>query len=84
MDEERRYIILENGKPKNGEWAKWAEWVKDGIRSNKQEIKDLEQRVTDLTVAIKVQQVKVGLWGAIGASIPTIAAFIILYFTGKL
>ena len=93
IPQDARYIVLERAElghstiPKaiaNGEWDKWAEWVKDGIRSNRQETNEQRKEINKLIVMMKVQQVKVGMWGAIGASIPTIAAIALLFLAGKL
>ena len=88
-EERPRYIILEQGdinRPTvaNGDWNKWAEWVKDGIRLNRKKADELDSKVDELVVAMKVQQIKVGIYGCVGASIPTIAAFILLLLTGRL
>ena len=64
------------------DWITWSEWVKDGIRQNRQDLKSIQGCITQLKIDIKVQQVKVGIWGMVGAAIPSSALVIIAYMKG--
>lgn len=66
------------------DWVTWSEWVKDGIRENRKNVKALQTCVTQLKIDLKVQQVKVGIWGMIGAAIPSSALLILAYIKGLL
>ena len=68
----------------NLDWVTWSEWVKDGIRENRRDIKAMQTCVTRLKIDLKVQQVKVGIWGMIGAAIPSSALLILAYLKGLL
>jgi hypothetical protein len=69
--------------PDNG-WRQWSEWVKDGVRELRKEIKDVRTEVTQMKIEIKVQQVKVGVWGMVGSSIPIAVTLILMWLKGKI
>lgn len=69
--------------PDNG-WRQWSEWVKDGVRELRKEIKDVRGEVTQLKIELKVQQVKVGVWGLVGSSIPLAITLVIMWLQGKI
>jgi hypothetical protein len=82
-DKDTNYLPSPTSYPDNG-WRQWSEWVKDGVRELRKEIKDLRSDLTQLQIDNKVQQVKVGVWGMIGSAIPIIISLALLWIKGKI
>lgn len=83
MVNNERQIPLPSSYPDNG-WRQWSEWVKDGVRELRKEIKDLRKEVTQMKIDIKVQQVKVGIWGMVGSAIPIGLTLVLMWMKGKI
>lgn len=76
--------MKEAEKTEKTDWVTWSEWVKDGIRENRETLKFLQVCVTQLKIDMKVQQVKAGIWGMVGAAIPSATLLFFAYLKGLL
>jgi hypothetical protein len=73
-------IEIQNGDT----WRRWSEWVKDGVREVRKEIKEMRNEITQVKIDLKVQQVKVGVWGMVGSAIPIAITLALLWVKGKI
>jgi len=82
---------MPDGKP-NG-WNEWAKHVLLTLQEQTEDIHSLEREVSNLRVElvrsegslkaeISALKVKSGIWGAVGAAIPTVAAVLFIVLKG--
>lgn len=65
------------------DWKRWSEWVKDGVRELRKEIKEIGDEVDRLRIEMATQKVKVGVIGMIGSAIPIIITLLIMYIKSQ-
>jgi hypothetical protein len=57
----------------NGGWKEWSQWVRLSIKDLKIKTEKLQEDITQMKVELGMLKTKMALWGALGATIATIA-----------
>jgi len=68
--------MSENNNNQNG-WAKWSRYVLSELERQDKCINKIFEDLNKIRVQQAVLQVKSGIWGVIGASIPLLLGFIL-------
>lgn len=55
----------------------------EDVRALKEEMETLKTDLINVRLALAVQSVKIGIWAAVGASIPTVALGIMFWFANR-